>query len=155
MEVPLTLAAALARLGEERVCSRHLKNRGLRSRAIREGVERGEMSVAGMNPLEEQTRQKHFRAGARLNSRVELTVEWQESGRTLNAAGYTVDISPKGCLAIVEQGLLVGQKLRLINGTNGQATPAWVIWKGHEGRKGWELGLELEDGSGDFWGVDF
>jgi PilZ domain len=96
-----------------------------------------------------------MRAGTRLNSRVDLTVEWQENGRTLQAPGYTVDISSKGCQAIVEQGLLVGQKLRLINQANGNSTGAKIIWKGHEGRKGWELGLELEDGSGEFWGVEF
>jgi hypothetical protein len=107
-----------------------------------------------MDQLADETRRKQIRAGARLNSRVQLTVEWQESGRIFSAKGYTVDIGPKGCLAIVEQGLLVGQKLRVTNATNGQATGAKVIWKGHEGRKGWELGLELEDGFGDFWGVE-
>jgi len=108
-----------------------------------------------MDQLAEETRQKQIRAGARLNSRVELTVEWHESGRIFSAKGYTVDIGPKGCLAIVEQGLLVGQKLRVTNASNGLAAGARVIWKGHEGRKGWELGLELEAGSGDFWGVEF
>jgi hypothetical protein len=102
-----------------------------------------------------EMRQKQIRAGARLNSRVELIVEWQENGRTFQAQGYTVDVSPKGCLAIVAQGLLVGQKLRLINGANGHSAGARIIWKGHEGRKGWELGMELEEGAGDFWGVEF
>ena len=111
--------------------------------------------MAWMDQLAEETRKKHIRAGSRVNSRVELTVEWQEGGRTLQAPGYTVDISSKGCLAIVEQGLLVGQRLRLINGANGQVAAAKIIWKGHEGRKGWELGLELESGDGNFWGVEF
>jgi hypothetical protein len=113
------------------------------------------MTVAWADQLAEQTRQKHIRAGARVNSRVELTVEWHENGRALQAPGYTLDISPKGCLAIVEQGLLVGQKLRLINRTNGHSAGAKIIWKGHEGRKGWELGIELEEGAGEFWGVEF
>lgn len=114
-----------------------------------------EKIVAFADQVAEETRKKHIRAGARLNSRVELTVEWQENGRTLQAPGYTVDISPKGCLAIVEQGLLVGQKLRLINGANGNASGARIIWKGHEGRKGWELGMELDGVDGEFWGVEF
>ena len=105
--------------------------------------------------LAEESRKKHIRAGVRLNSRVELTVEWQESGTTLAAPGYTVDISPKGCMAIVEQGLLVGQRLRLINKANGNSSGAKIIWKGHEGRKGWELGMELDNGDGAFWGVEF
>ncbi len=111
--------------------------------------------MAWADQLAEESRKKQIRAGIRLNSRVELTVEWQEGGKTRQAPGYTVDISPKGCLAIVEQGLLVGQKLRLVNGTNGNAAAGRVIWKGHEGRKGWELGMELDGGSEEFWGVEF
>ena len=98
---------------------------------------------------------EHIRAGVRLNSRVELTVEWEEGGKTLRAKGYTVDISPKGCMAIVEQGLAVGQKLRVVNGMSGKTAEATLIWRGHEGRKGWEVGLELEGSAGDFWGVEF
>jgi hypothetical protein len=30
-----------------------------------------------------------------------------------------------------------------------------LIWRGHEGRTGWELGLELQDAGEEFWGVDF
>jgi len=111
--------------------------------------------VAWADQLVGETRKKQIRARMRLNSRVELTVEWQENGRTLQANGYTVDVSPKGCLAIVEQGLLVGEKLRLINTVNGNSTGARIIWKGHEGRKGWELGMELDAADGEFWGVEF
>jgi PilZ domain len=118
-------------------------------------AKRGEKPVAWADSLAEEARKKQIRAGIRLNSRVELTVEWTESGRTLQAPGYTVDISPKGCLAIVDQGLLIGQRLRLVNGANGNAAHARIIWRGHEGRKGWELGLELESGVEDFWGVEF
>jgi hypothetical protein len=131
------------------------KTRGKELCGVRNAAEHRESTVAWPDQLAEQTRQKHIRAGSRLNSRVELTVEWQESGRTFQASGYTVDISAKGCQAIVEQGLLIGQKLRLINRANGNSTGAKIIWKGHEGRKGWELGLELEDGSGEFWDVEF
>jgi len=116
----------------------------------------GEIPVAWADQqMTEETRKRQIRAGARLNSRVALTVEWQDGGRTVQAAGYTVDVGPKGCLAIVEQGLLVGQRLRLVNHANGNSATARVIWKGHEGRKGWELGMELESEEGDFWGVEF
>jgi len=30
-----------------------------------------------------------------------------------------------------------------------------LVWRGHEGRTGWELGLELRDPSPDFWGLEF
>jgi hypothetical protein len=113
------------------------------------------MTVARFNGLAEKPRVDHTRAVIRLNSRVELTVEWEENGNTLKAKGYTVDISPSGCMAIVEQGLTVGQKLRVVNGMSGKTAAATLIWRGHEGRKGWELGLELAGPDDDFWGVEF
>jgi hypothetical protein len=118
-------------------------------------VERRYMTVARIDNLAEESRHAHKRAGGRLNSRVELAVEWEEAGKTLRAKGFTVDISPKGCMAIVEQGLPVGQKLRVVNGMNGKTADATLIWRGHEGRKGWEFGLELEGSGEDFWGVEF
>ena len=98
---------------------------------------------------------REMREGLRLKSRVNLWVEWREHGETLSAQGYTVDISPKGCLAIVPQGLAVGQKLVVQNELNGKSAEATLIWRGHEGPKGWELGLELAEGARDFWGVEF
>ena len=100
-------------------------------------------------------RMKQLRAGARLNSRVAVAVEWSEGGQALRAEGYTVDIGPKGCLAVVPQGFPVGQRLRLVNLVNSSASQAILIWRGHEGRTGWELGLELQDPSPEFWGLDF
>jgi hypothetical protein len=114
-----------------------------------------EKTVARIDGLAEKARGDHIRSGERLNSRVQLTVEWEEGGKTLSASGYTVDISPKGCMAIVEQGLPVGQRLKVVNGMNGKTAPATLIWRGHEGRKGWEVGLELEGMDRDFWGMEF
>ena len=106
-----------------------------------------------VNDVGFETRMKQLRAAARLNSRVVIALEWTEDGRTLRAEGYTVDVSPKGCLAIVAQGFAVGQRLRLINLINKNAGEAVLIWRGHEGRAGWELGLELQGRVGDFWGL--
>jgi PilZ domain len=120
-----------------------------------EGRWEEEKTVARIDGLAEKVRGEHIRSGERLNSRVLLTVEWEEGGKTLSARGYTVDISPKGCMAILEQGLPVGQKLKVVNGMNGKIAAATLIWRGHEGRKGWEVGLELEGMDGDFWGMEF
>ena len=125
------------------------------SRMCVQRLERRETTMARYDGLAEKARGEHVRAGERLNSRVELIVEWEEGGKTLRAKGYTVDVSPKGCMAIVEQGLTVGQKLRVVNGMSGKTAAATLIWRGHEGRKGWELGLELAASEGDFWGVGF
>lgn len=98
---------------------------------------------------------RHIRGAGRLNSRVPVAVVWTENGRELRAEGYTKDISSKGCLAIVPQGFVVGQRLRLVNLVNQAASEATLVWRGHEGPAGWELGLELERSSEDFWGLDF
>lgn len=108
-----------------------------------------------LNDVNFESRMKNIRAGLRLNSRVSVAVEWTEDGRTLRAEGFTVDISPKGCLAVIPQGFAVGQKLHLVNLTNNKVCEAVLIWRGHEGRAGWELGLELQGITDDFWGLDF
>ena len=101
-----------------------------------------------------EARMRHMRSSGRLNSRVAVAVEWADAGRKLRAEGYTVDIAPKGCMAVVPQGFEVGQRLRLVNLTNQISCEAVLIWRGHEGRAGWELGLELQEPSSDFWGLD-
>jgi len=100
-------------------------------------------------------RMQNARAGIRVNSRVPVAVEWAESGRARRAEGYTVDTSTKGCLAVIPQSFAVGQRLLLVNLINKNACEAVLIWRGHEGRTGWELGLELQEASMDFWGVEF
>ncbi len=102
-----------------------------------------------------EKRMGDVRSSARLNSRVPVAVEWSEAGQSLRAEGYTVDIGTKGCLAVVPQGFAVGQKVRLVNLINQISCEAILIWRGHEGRTGWELGLELQEPSPDFWGLDF
>jgi hypothetical protein len=100
-------------------------------------------------------RMKHLRAGARVNSRVPISVEWEEANARHSVRGWTVDVGAKGCLAIVPQGFAIGQRLRLINLVNQNSVEAVLIWRGHEGRTGWELGLELLDANEEFWGMDF
>jgi len=82
-------------------------------------------------------------------------VEWMEDGQLHRESGVTMDVSSKGCLAIVPQGFAVGQKMRLVNKVTGLVSEAVLIWRGHEGRTGWELGLELQEPPADFWGVEF
>jgi hypothetical protein len=107
------------------------------------------VSLSGFEP-----RTQTLRAGVRVNSRVPVAVEWTDAGRTLRAEGYTMDTSTKGCLAVIAQGLAVGQRLKVTNLATKSACDAIVIWRGHEGRNGWELGLELQGADLDFWGVD-
>jgi hypothetical protein len=111
------------------------------------------VGIWNVSNFEPQT--EKIRAGVRVNSRLPVAVEWTEAGQTRRAEGQTMDTSTKGCLAVIPQIFAVGQRLRLINLSNQNACEAVLIWRGHEGRAGWELGLELQDASLDFWGLDF
>jgi hypothetical protein len=102
-----------------------------------------------------EARIQNNRSGERVNSRVPVAVEWAEAGRAMRVEGYTKDASLKGCLAVVPQSFPVGQRLVLVNLLNKNACEAVLIWRGHESRAGWELGLELQEASMDFWGLDF
>jgi hypothetical protein len=105
--------------------------------------------------LKFELRGKEIRGTGRLNSRVRVAIECAEDGKTVRAEGYTKDISAKGCLAVVPHGFAVGQKFRLINLVNQNASEASLIWRGHESPAGWELGIELHEPRADFWGLDF
>ncbi len=100
------------------------------------------------------TPMEHHRVQGRLNSRVHVAIEWTEGGQQLRAEGYTADVSPKGCLAVVAQRFVAGQRLRLINLTNQNSCEAVLVWCRNEGQKRWELGLELQEPGLNFWGLD-
>jgi hypothetical protein len=111
--------------------------------------------VALVEHVKFDERERHIRGTGRLNSRVPIAIEWSEDGRALRAEGFTKDISPKGCLAMLPHGVVIGQKLRIVNLVNQSSSEAVLIWRGHEGPAGWELGFELQEPPGDFWGLDF
>jgi hypothetical protein len=100
-------------------------------------------------------RTRYMRAGVRLNFRVPVRLEWQEAGEDRRVEGQTVDVSPKGCLAIAPAAVPVGQRLRVKNTANEREVEGVLIWRGHEGQKGWELGIELFNAPADFWEVEF
>ncbi|HME13450.1 MAG TPA: hypothetical protein VKF79_11340 [Candidatus Acidoferrum sp.] len=122
--------------------------------ALLGALEAWEPNVPFVDAENFEERMKYTRAVARINSRVNLAVEWSEDGRSLRAEGFSVDVSAKGCLAIVPQGFAVGQKLRVVNLLNNKVSDATLIWRGHEGRQGWELGLELLNAPESFWGIE-
>jgi hypothetical protein len=112
--------------------------------------------VSGSNEMNYALKMlKYMRAGSRVNSKVNLQLQWKEDGVVHTVEGYTMDISPKGCMAIAPQGFVVGQKMHLKNGNTQKESEATLIWRGHEGRTGWELGLELVNPPADFWGLEF
>jgi hypothetical protein len=108
--------------------------------------------VALLRDVSFETRLRDIRSSGRLNSRVAVAVEWTDGEQSLRAEGDTVDIGAKGCLAVVPRGFGVGQRLWLVNLTNQISCEAVLVWRGREGRTGWELGLELQEPSPDFLG---
>src|SRR5260370_29858321 len=78
-------------------------------------------------------RMKQLRAGKRVNSRVPVAVEWEEARARHTAEGWTVDISPNGCLAVVPQGFALGQKFDLVNLLNTNVAETVLIWRWHAG----------------------
>ena len=123
---------------------------------VRLAIRQAQETIVGIGNISSfEARTQNIRAGVRVNSRVPVAVEWAESGRAMRAEGYTADASTTGCLAIIPHSFSVGQRLVLINLVNKNACEAVLIWRGHEGRTGWELGLQLQDAAMDFWGLDF
>ena len=97
---------------------------------------------------------EHHRTQGRLNSRVLVAIEWTEGGQHFRTEGYTLDVSPRGCLAVVPQSLGVGIHLCLMNLVNQNSCKAVLVWTRSEGRHNWQLGLELQEPGLDFWGLE-
>jgi hypothetical protein len=103
--------------------------------------------------FDERTRQ--IRGAGRVNSRVRVAIEWQEAGKDFRAEGYTIDTSSKGCMVVLPQAVPVGEPVRIVNLINQLSCDATVVWRGHQSRDNWELGLELGESSFEFWGLEF
>jgi hypothetical protein len=111
------------------------------------------VAISASLRFDERTRQ--IRGAGRVNSRVRVAIEWQDAGKDMRAEGYTIDISSNGCMVVAPQSVPVGEKVRLVNLINQVSCKAILVWRGHQGRAGWELGLELLEASHDFWDLDF
>jgi hypothetical protein len=94
------------------------------------------------------------RRGVRVNSRVPIALEWNAGGEVRRGEAKTRVIGPYGCLAVLSQDLQIDQHIQVINLVSSQTSPAVVVWRGHEGTEGWELGIELINPDMGFWGVD-
>ena len=94
------------------------------------------------------------RRGVRVNSRVPIAVEWDAGGRTHRGVARTRVIGPYGCMAVLPQELQVDQRISVINLVSSEASPGVIVWRGHEGADGWELGIELINPQMGFWGIE-
>jgi hypothetical protein len=55
---------------------------------------------------------------------------------------------------VLPQNLEVDQRIQVTNLVSSRASPAVIVWRGHERAEGWELGIELIDPEMGFWGLD-
>ena len=98
---------------------------------------------------------KHVRFGTRVNSRAPLVIRWVEDGHPATVAARTVDISSSGCFVISPQPISIGQRVRLTNLVNGKECDALIVRHGQQTVSSWELGIQLEKPSDEFWGLEF
>lgn len=95
------------------------------------------------------------RRGVRMNSRVPVGVEWQDSqGRKIRSKAFTCVVGSYGCLVVLPENLSLDQQVVVINMANEQTIPGTVVWRGNLREEGWELGIELTQPPIDFWGLE-
>jgi hypothetical protein len=109
------------------------------------------------SPSQERRRPRieEKRRGQRMNSRVPLLVEWENSSGEKNSErAFTRIVSPYGCMMVFPQDLSVEQSLQVLNTSTQQSNAAVVVWKGKQNNEGWELGVELTQPPMGFWGIE-
>ena len=95
------------------------------------------------------------RRGARMNSRVPVGVEWEDSrGRKIRNQAFTCVVSSYGCLVVLPESLSLDQQVLVVNMSSERAIPGTVVWRGNLREEGWELGIELSQPPMDFWGLE-
>ena len=95
------------------------------------------------------------RRGRRMNSRVEIRLEWKnanQQSQTVQAVTRTVN--PYGCMVFLQEALETGHRLALTNLATNTSNAAVIAWKGHHQPEGWEYGIELVAPDMDFWGIE-
>jgi hypothetical protein len=95
------------------------------------------------------------RRGVRLNSRVPVTVEWQDAaGAVFREEAFTRTVGSYGCMVVLRGDLLAAQSVRILNNVNQCAAAAVIVWRSAARPDGYELGIELKDPAPDFWGLE-
>ena len=126
------------------------------NRAKSEGLEQ-ESRGQGVRPQAEipEPKKTERRRGIRLNSRVAVAIEWQDTDAkaACREEALTRVVGPYGCLVVLRRNLAIEQSLRVVNIATKETNPAQIVWKGNERPDGWELGIELIQPPMDFWGM--
>jgi hypothetical protein len=95
------------------------------------------------------------RRGRRMNSRVQVKLEWEsEGGKRHSLETNTRIVNPYGCMVVLSDSLQLEQRLALTNLATQASNAAVVVWKGNEYPEGREYGIELVAPDMDFWGLE-
>ena len=95
------------------------------------------------------------RRGRRMNSRVQIRLEWDSSsGERRSLEANTRIVNPYGCMVVLTESLELEQRLAVTNLATQASNAAVIVWKGNKEPEGWEYGVELIAPDMDFWGIE-
>jgi hypothetical protein len=95
------------------------------------------------------------RRGRRMNSRVQIRLEWDSSAEKRESTeAFTRIVNPYGCMVVLSDSLELDQRVALTNVAMENSNVAVVVWKGNKQPEGWEYGIELVAPDMDFWGLE-
>ncbi len=95
------------------------------------------------------------RRGRRMNSRVQIRLEWDaENGQRERVEALTRTVNPYGCMVVLPNTLEVQHRMALTNLATDASNAAVVVWRGNRQPEGWEYGIELVAPDMDFWGIE-
>ena len=94
------------------------------------------------------------RRGRRMNSRIQVRLEWEHSGKRQSVEAHTRVVNPYGCMVVLSETLELDQHVALTNLATQSSNAAVIVWKGNPRPEGWEYGVELIAPDMDFWGLE-
>ena len=113
------------------------------------------MSVKLRELSEVGVKYREKRRGRRMNSRVQVRLEWGgETGTKQSVEALTRVVTPYGCMVVLSSSFELQQRLALTNLATQTCNAAVIVWKGNQEPEGWEYGVELIAPDMDFWGLE-
>jgi len=113
------------------------------------------MSVKLRELSEVGVKYREKRRGRRMNSRVQIRLEWDGGGGGHHLVEtQTRVVNPYGCMVVLSEQLELEQRLALTNLATKSSNAAVIVWKGNQEPEGWEYGVELVAPDMDFWGLE-
>ena len=95
------------------------------------------------------------RRGRRMNSRVQIRLEWDVTDSQRDRVeALTRTVNPYGCMVVLPTMLELQQRVALTNLATEGSNAAVIVWRGNRQAEGWEYGIELVAPDMDFWGIE-